>query len=335
MFQQFSLNGLNAKIHLLIGLSTITVLILVFQIFSVKDEPTLRFGFVNRWLYNVSRNTTQYVLPDKNTTILLPKDFCKTKLDVLIIILSAPKNSKIRGAIRETWGLNKNVLNSAVGIYYLLGTPTNKTLQKKIEMEFDLYQDLIQEDFIDTYHNLTIKSVMLLKLVTTHCSHFVHYIMKSDDDVYIYIPTLIRTLKSIKLKSKLLLGDITKRPRPFRSLESKWFTPYYLYQKKFYPNFLAGASYVMSVDVLMKLYKTALQTPIYHLEDVYITGILAEKSKIIPRYHPGFTRLKRKLDPCLYKSFINSHRCSAIDLRKIHELIMRTDFQKCPAKKKN
>lgn len=39
-----------------------------------------------------------------------------------------------------------------------------------------------------------------------------------------------------------------------------------------YPDFLSGGAYVMSADVAVELYSTAMTLPIFHLEDVFITG---------------------------------------------------------------
>lgn len=46
-----------------------------------------------------------------------------------------------------------------------------------------------------------------------------------------------------------------------------------MYSGRVYPNYLSGTGYVMSADVVTRLYKAALKTPLLHLEDVYITGI--------------------------------------------------------------
>lgn len=45
-----------------------------------------------------------------------------------------------------------------------------------------------------------------------------------------------------------------------------------MYTGRVYPNYLSGTAYLMSIDVVSKLYSAALRTPIFHLEDVYITG---------------------------------------------------------------
>lgn len=50
------------------------------------------------------------------------------------------------------------------------------------------------------------------------------------------------------------------------------YMPQYIFYEEFYPNYLSGTGYLMSQDVVAKLFKTTLHTPIVHLEDVYITG---------------------------------------------------------------
>ena len=41
-----------------------------------------------------------------------------------------------------------------------------------------------------------------------------------------------------------------------------------------------GTAYLMDRNTASKLYKASLDTPIFHLEDIYITGILSSKVNI-------------------------------------------------------
>ena len=87
-----------------------------------------------------------------------------------------------------------------------------------------------------------------------------------------------------------------------------------MYAEKTYPNYLSGTAYVMSLDVVSKLYKEALRTPILHLEDVYITGVCAKRAKLRPINHPGFSYEPRKADPCVLKSVITAHKVSPANM---------------------
>lgn len=45
-----------------------------------------------------------------------------------------------------------------------------------------------------------------------------------------------------------------------------------MYDKGIYPNYLSGTGYVFSMDTAEKLYNVSMDTPLLHLEDVYLTG---------------------------------------------------------------
>lgn len=50
------------------------------------------------------------------------------------------------------------------------------------------------------------------------------------------------------------------------------FTPPYLFDGEFYPNYLGGSGYVFTMDTAKKLYDASMNVPLIHLEDVYLTG---------------------------------------------------------------
>ncbi len=58
-------------------------------------------------------------------------------------------------------------------VVFLVGTATNSDtsdeLQSKINYESEVYDDLIQENFVDSYNNLTLKSILMLKWVKNNC----------------------------------------------------------------------------------------------------------------------------------------------------------------------
>ena len=50
---------------------------------------------------------------------------------------------------------------------FVVGRPKEKTLQASLEKEGRMHGDILQMDFVDHYNNLTLKTVGLLKYVTT------------------------------------------------------------------------------------------------------------------------------------------------------------------------
>ncbi|CAL8356045.1 unnamed protein product [Boreogadus saida] len=55
------------------------------------------------------------------------------------------------------------------------------------------HRDLIQSDFHDQYRNLTIKTMMMLRWLDSHCTG-ASYAMKIDSDVFLNIQNLVRLL---------------------------------------------------------------------------------------------------------------------------------------------
>lgn len=53
---------------------------------------------------------------------------------------------------------------------FLVGRTRDNEAHAQLINESRLYDDLIQEDFMDTYNNLSIKTLMMLKWVNTNCA---------------------------------------------------------------------------------------------------------------------------------------------------------------------
>lgn len=226
-------------------------------------------------------------------------------------------------------------------VLFLLGLPAydNDTdVQALIDEEASQYGDIIQEDFIDSYNNLTLKSVMLLKWVVTHCDKSVRYILKTDDDMFVNVPNLVRALrnksaefdngKKIAIRGSeehLLIGDLICGARPVSDSNNKWFSPRYMYDGRVYPRYLSGTGYALSAATARALYYAALDTPLFHLEDIYITGMCAvhARPRIRPQDYPGFSYLSARpssppeLSLCQRYVSITSHRVQQDDMKRL------------------
>lgn len=82
--------------------------------------------------------------------------------------------------------------------------------------------DIIVEKFYDTYNNLTLKSVMLLKWVINNCVNLT-YLMKVDDDMFVNIPALLKSLKQRPKSENTLMGSLICNARPIKDSKNKWY----------------------------------------------------------------------------------------------------------------
>ena len=100
-------------------------------------------------------------------------------------------------------------------------------------------------------------------------------------------------------------------------------------QERRYPNYLSGTAYVMHRNTISKLYKASLDTPIFHLEDIYITGVLSRKVLIKPVDNIGFSYVRRKLNSCLFKQTVTTHHVKHAEMRAIHNKLKSSSKVQC------
>lgn len=222
-----------------------------------------------------------------------------------------------------------------------------------IRFESEIFDDIVQEDFIDTYNNLTIKTVMLLKWITLRCQNNVAFVLKCDDDTFVNVPNLLHYLLGgtlpiynatiewlnrqnrqvmsnwyrLNMTSDLLVGYLYSVVNVNASTDSKYYIPNYMYSKKIYPNFLSGSSYLMSGDVIPRLYNAARNMLLVHLEDVFITGICAEAIHVPRLHYPHFHRVYWK-DKCLAKGSITQHYIKENAMEQLFDFV-RIESIKC------
>ena len=56
------------------------------------------------------------------------------------------------------------------------------------------------------------------------------------------------------------------------------YIPYYMWDRPVFPPYLYGAGYLMSRSAVRKLLVASITVPMLHIEDVYVTGLLQQKS---------------------------------------------------------
>ncbi|KAK3914689.1 Beta-1,3-galactosyltransferase 1 [Frankliniella fusca] len=322
----------------------ILVLLALFYIpaYHQLAQPRSHDEELDGWPRNGTREVRLFIQPENVTTIISP-NFCEGRQPfLLVVVCSAVQNSEARKAIRETWASSATSLRESnrsnevfpdppkeVFVVFLLGDPDNTTLQSIIEEESRRFGDIVQEGFIDSYNNLTVKSVMLLKWVTQRCSSAL-YVMKTDDDTMVNLQSLRLFLKAqqsalAKPRAKkvpLLVGNLICGARPILDSTHKWYMPRYIYAGRTYPNYLSGSGYVMSQEVVQALYEASQKVSLIPLEDVYITGQCAVYSGIRPTGHPGFSLGKRPMSTCSLGNpqVITTHRLNPKELREAWDL---------------
>lgn len=224
------------------------------------------------------------IIPFVPVTLINPHNFtylinqakaCDSHTTVIIFVHSAVNNTELRSWIRKTWASVSIYKTSQFRTVFMLGKPLNLTLQDQVMQESRKHKDIIQEDFVDTYKNLTYKHLMGLKWIFTFCAQAKH-IVKVDDDVFINIFRLVDLLDIITKndKQKMIYCSVYKHSQPNRTFDSKWYVSKQEYDMDVYPFYCKGLAYVMTPDLPKLLYYSSLMTTYFWVDDVYITGML-------------------------------------------------------------
>ena len=210
------------------------------------------------------------------------ENLCRTKHPLLFFasIFTAPGNFKERQSIRRTWGNPK--LFSAIGAKraFMLGTTQNATLNKLIDKEITEYGDIVQEDFIEAYRNLTFKQVMSLRWISKYCPK-VKYVIKIDDDHLLNPFAIVNFLK--RLPKSTERSFICERHsekwqlKVIRDVNDDWYVDPKQYPHAYYKPYCDGGMYIGTRDVINELYDASFHVPFIPNEDAYSTGLLVDK----------------------------------------------------------
>lgn len=238
------------------------------------------------------------ILPTKNNTqareIVNPHPFTynivntrlcdRSQTDVLIWVHTAPDHYRHRLVIRETWGNPRSLTTRKSKLVFFLGMVTNLTspTQDMINYESQMYNDIVQETFVDSYRNLTYKAIAGFKWATNYCKS-AKLILKTDDDMVVDINLLFRHIDSLrgegKVISNTILCDVWFKKSPERN-SGKWKITQAEYKDDRYPPYCPGLGLVMTADLIPKLYEASFYEPYFWIDDVYFTGLLGRNINV-------------------------------------------------------
>ncbi|XP_029367839.1 N-acetyllactosaminide beta-1,3-N-acetylglucosaminyltransferase 2-like [Echeneis naucrates] len=281
-------------------------------------------------------------------TLIEPNGVCgvgaKQKKEASLLLLAIKTkelNFKNRQAIRQTWGKQGWVAahrpNSSRGKeggafvrrVFLLGKENPEELgvniSELLQQENNLYGDILQWDFRDTFFNLTLKDVLFWRWFSNSCDR-THFVFKGDEDVFVNTPKMITHLKELLKEPKarstmkdFMVGDVIRGATPNRLSSSKYYIPHSFY-KGTYPLYAGGGGVVYSGLLTKRLYNMSKKIHLFPIDDVYV-GMCMFQLNASPIHHPAFLTFdfpkKEKGEPCLYHRIMLVHKRSPQQLIKL------------------
>lgn len=256
-------------------------------------------------------------LPDEEYRVLSPETYkyilnqpavCKDRSPFLVfMVLVAPPEAAAREAIRKTWGAPAQ---DTLTLFYV-GLPEGgqvSGIQEKLEEESRKHADIIQMNFVDSYKNLTIKTMMMMNWLATHCPN-ASYTMKVDADIFVNVFYLIRRLSSSP-RQGYITGSVIGDGKPRRDSNSKWQITEELYPEDSFPPYVSGAGYVFSTDLAARISWASRFVRMIPLEDVYV-GLCLNVLGVRPVYSRSLLTLRNlfeiqnlKYDRCIFAKLV-------------------------------
>ncbi|XP_072461940.1 UDP-GlcNAc:betaGal beta-1,3-N-acetylglucosaminyltransferase 7-like [Notamacropus eugenii] len=258
---------------------------------------------------------------------------CSGHVHLLLAVKSSLARADRREAIRQTWGREAEARGGrgAVRTLFLLGSNLRDKARDPyaylVGLEDRLYRDILQWDFLDSFFNLTLKEVNFLRWLELFCPR-VSFIFKGDDDVFVSPANLLQFLEERSPREDLLLGHVLYGARPIRRQRSKYYVPRPLYNRSFYPPYVAGGGYLLSRRVAHRLHVASQSLELYPIDDVFL-GMCLRVLPMSPTPHPGFKSFgiapsgKSPLnrDPCVFRSMMMVHRLQPEELLEMWERV--------------
>ncbi|XP_067457553.1 beta-1,3-galactosyltransferase 2 [Thunnus thynnus] len=256
-------------------------------------------------------------LPEEEYRVLSPETYkyilnqpavCKDRSPFLVFMVPvAPPEAAAREAIRKTWGAPAQ---DTLTLFYV-GLPEGgqvSGIQEKLEEESRKHADIIQMNFVDSYKNLTIKTMMMMNWLATHCPN-ASYTMKVDADIFVNVFYLIRRLSSSP-RQGYITGSVISDGKPRRDSNSKWQITEELYPEDSFPSYVSGAGYVFSTDLAARISWASRFVRMIPLEDVYV-GLCLHVLGVRPVYSRSLLTLRNlfeiqnlKYDRCTFAKLV-------------------------------
>lgn len=241
-----------------------------------------------------------YTIYKKNYDVWTPVNKCRQN-QVVIGVLS--NKFQHRQNIRDSWG-------SITCVFFLLAAETTNYTD-----EMKTYNDIITIQIPEAYSGwksaLPVKTAVWFTFVQNNMFK-VEYAVKTDDDSYIRVLPLIKSLINLKADYS---GFILKNVKPNRDKNSRHYTPLDMYASNEFPSYALGAGYSLSRHAL-KCYKEKIEHADYISNEDVGTGIIMSMCGILGT-HDRSIFPDRAFDKHLSIPFTIKHHVSVLQEHKL------------------
>nr|XP_046231955.1 beta-1,3-galactosyltransferase 9 [Scatophagus argus] len=247
-------------------------------------------------------------------------DACRNPdLFLLTLVFSSTANVTQRDAIRRTWANQTLIQSFPVRTLFFLGSTQTFAAQKALMTEFERYGDMVQGHAVadSSLRGPTERTVLALRWVIAFCP-VARFVLLTKDSVFLNLPAIGGYLLGLhRHPEDLYLGRVIQRDSPDRNPNSPGYLPPALYPDKYLPEYCEGTAYVLSQDVVRKVYvaSDAVRAPVP--ADVFV-GLCARKAGVTPTHSARFAGEKHiRYNACCYRYLFTSAEMTSHKLETV------------------
>ncbi|MED6241824.1 hypothetical protein ATANTOWER_027887 [Ataeniobius toweri] len=299
---------------------------------DMKDFSSLPDVIKNFLYYRHCRHfPTLLDQPDKCGGVNRSKD-----VFLLLVIKSSPLNYERREVLRKTWAKERFHKGAWIRRIFILGTMGSgeqmEKTNKLLKAEHDEFNDILQWDFSDTFHNLTLKQILFLQWMEKNCPN-AHFLFNGDDDVFANTNNIVEYLQSLPDNDEskhLFTGYLFQNEKVVRWAGSKYFIPVQIQESNTYEPYCGGGGYLLSGYTARVINRISQSIAIHPIDDAYM-GMCLSKAGLSPSSHVGVKTLglnmlckgTDNLEPCYLRDLLLVHRYLPADMylmwKQVHD----------------
>ncbi|KAJ0032573.1 hypothetical protein NQD34_002654 [Periophthalmus magnuspinnatus] len=239
---------------------------------------------------------------------------------LLLVIKSSPGNYERREVLRKTWAKERQHNGLRIQRIFISGISGSgqeaQRLNRLLQVEHKLYNDILQWDFTDSFFNLTLKQILFLEWADRNCPN-ARFHFNGDDDVFAHTSNMVEYLHDLPDNDgskHLFIGHLIQNVGPIRSPGSKYYVPVQVEESDSYPPYCGGGGFLLSGYTVSVIYDMSKSIRLLPIDDVYM-GMCLAKAGLRPESH---TLVKTaglyipskvdEYDPCFYREVLLVHR---------------------------
>uniref|UniRef100_A0A8C5PW09 Hexosyltransferase n=1 Tax=Leptobrachium leishanense TaxID=445787 RepID=A0A8C5PW09_9ANUR len=291
---------------------------------SGKESVNLTDGVYTYYL-NITQFLSEFpVLQDYQCSLTLTPHghFEETLAQPLLIlaIKSHPASGARRNTLRQTWAREGEVSGYWVKPIFLTAQTPKPGDMEILKIENREFGDILQWDFSESHHNLSLKERCFLEWLHHHLPR-VAFIFKGDDDEYVNPYAVVQYIKEHGQSPTTLHGF--QQPNLEVMRHTKYSVSRTLYPFHKYPQFLSGGGFLFPGRSVKSLYEASRKIPVFPLDDVYF-AFLSLASNLSHRHDARFRVLGLTFDVCQYQQALVVHGIGPERMMEIYQVIQRT-----------